>query len=161
MSGSLEIVGRMMGGPHLHLASRRDIAPGTVLSVLLCAGFGSIPPANAQTSGSSYSSTASKDCRVVSAGNGVEWRTLDGKPFAIIQRRHIADNADEDKNGRPISKPLLAVTRLPPGAVCHVAYVDVKANPNANELARGFMSGKDEVKVIGASGRAVELATGH
>ncbi|MDO9058814.1 MAG: hypothetical protein Q7U92_07335 [Bradyrhizobium sp.] len=96
----------------------------------------------------------------------VEWRTLDGKPFAIIQRWHISDNADEDKNGRPIAKPLLAVTRLPPGAVCHVAYVDVKANPNANELARkaadesarSFRCGKDEVKVIGESGRAVELA---
>ena len=92
---------------------------------------------------------------------------MDGKPFAIIQRWHIADNADEDKNGRPIAKPMLAVTRLPPGAVCHVAYVDVKANPNANELARkaadetarDFKCGKDEVKVVGESGRAVELAT--
>ena len=70
MSGSPEMVGRMMGGPHLGLASRRDIALGTVLSALFCAAFGPIPPANAQTSGSSY--TAPKDCRVVSAGNGVE-----------------------------------------------------------------------------------------
>ena len=50
----------------------------------------------------------------------------DGKPFAIIQRWHIADNADEDKNGRPTAKPMLVVTRLPPGPVCHVAYVDVQ-----------------------------------
>jgi hypothetical protein len=99
--------------------------------------------------------------------NTVEWRAADGKPFAIIQRWHIADNSDEGKDGRPIAKPLLAVTRLAPGAVCHIAYVDVKANPNANELARkaadetarGFKCGKDAVKVIGASGRAVELAT--
>ncbi len=77
----------------------------------------------------------------------VEWRGLDGNPFA------------------PIAKPMLAVTRLPPGAVCHVAYIDVKANANANELARkaadeiarDFKCGKDEVKVIGESGRAVEL----
>jgi hypothetical protein len=97
----------------------------------------------------------------------VEWRALDGKPFAIIQRWHIADNSDEDTNGRPIAKPMLAVTRLPPGPVCHVAYIDVKANSDANELARkaadetarGFKCGKDEVKVIGGSGRAVELAT--
>jgi hypothetical protein len=96
----------------------------------------------------------------------VEWRAHDGKPFAIIQRWHIADNTDEDKEGRPIAKPLLAVTRLPPGAVCHVAYIDVKANPDANELARraadesarSFKCGKDGVKVIGKSGRAVELA---
>jgi hypothetical protein len=95
----------------------------------------------------------------------VEWRAQDGKPFAIIQRWHIADNSDQDKDGRPIAKPMLIVTRLPPGAVCHVAYIDVKANPNANELARNaadenardFKCGKDEVKVIGESGRAVEL----
>ena len=96
----------------------------------------------------------------------VEWRALDGKPFAIIQRWHIADNSDEDSSGRPIAKPLLAVTRLPPGPVCHVAYIDVQANPDANELARkaadeaarGFQCGTDAVKVIGESGRAVELA---
>jgi hypothetical protein len=104
-----------------------------------------------------------------SATPTVEWRTFNGKPFAIIQRWHIADNDDPDKDGRPIAKPLLAVTRLPPGPVCHVAYIDVQANRNANELARkaadettrGFKCGKDEVKVIGASGRAVELATRH
>jgi hypothetical protein len=96
----------------------------------------------------------------------VEWRALDGKPFAIIQRWHIADNSDEDKDGRPIAEPLLIVTRLPPGPVCHVAFIDVKANPDADalarkaadEFARGFKCGKDEVKVIGQSGRAVELA---
>ncbi len=101
-----------------------------------------------------------------STTNTVEWRAFDGKPFAIIQRGHIADNADEDKNGRPIAKPMLVVTRLPPGAACHVAYIDVKANPNANErsrkaadeTARNFNCGKDEVKVIGESGRAVELS---
>jgi hypothetical protein len=96
----------------------------------------------------------------------VEWRALDGKPFAIIQRWHLDDSADEDKNGRRTAKPMLVVTRLPPGPVCHVAYVDVQANPDANELARkaaedvarGFDCGKDAIKVIGTSGRAVELA---
>ena len=96
----------------------------------------------------------------------VEWRMQDGKPYAIIQRWHIADNSDPDEEGRPKDKAMLAVTRLPPGAVCHVAYVDVAANPNANELARkaadkiarGFTCSKDTVKIIGASGRAVELA---
>jgi hypothetical protein len=100
-----------------------------------------------------------------STANTVEWRTLKGKPFAIIQRWHIADNNEHDKEGRPTTKAMLAVTRLPPGAVCHVAYIDVKANPNANELARkaadelarDFRCGKEEVKVIGERGRAVEL----
>ena len=196
-----------------------------VLTALFYACFGLISAANAQTFGSSYTSTAPKDCRVKSAGNGVdgstirvcpgkaglvvviseddlresvsvgrtraaadkepaaeasfgpfnsttktvEWRNADGKPFAIIQRWHIADNTDEAKDGRPIAKPLLVVTRLPPGPVCHVAYVDVKANPNANELARkaadetarGFLCGKDVVRVMGATGRAVELARRH
>lgn len=104
-----------------------------------------------------------------SSENTVEWRAAGTKPFAIIQRWHIADGADPDKQGRPNTKAMLVVTRLPPGPVCHVAYVDAIANPNANELARkaaddfarGFTCGKDEVKVIGTRGRAVELATMH
>jgi hypothetical protein len=35
-----------------------------------------------------------------STTNTVEWRGVAGKPFAIIQRWHIADNADQDKDGR-------------------------------------------------------------
>jgi hypothetical protein len=101
-----------------------------------------------------------------STTNTVEWRAVDGKPFAIIQRWHIADNGDRDKQDRPIAKPMLAVTRLPPGEVCHVAYIDAQANPNPNELARkaadelarNFKCGKDEVQVIGESGRAVGMA---
>src|SRR5215208_3694225 len=96
----------------------------------------------------------------------VEWRAVDGKPFAIIQRWLIADNNDLDKAGTPTSKPVLAVTRLPPGPVCHVAYIDGQANRNANELARqaadefarDFKCGKDEVKVVGEKGAAVRLA---
>jgi hypothetical protein len=185
-----------------------------------CIGLNS---AAAQTMGSSYTSTAPKDCRqvgkpseldgsatrvcpgkdglvvliaeddlreIVSVGrnrraaveepaakvwfgpfnsseNTVEWRAAGAKPFAIIQRWHIADGTDLDKQGRPNTKAMLVVTRLPPGAVCHVAYVDAIANTNANELARqaadevarGFTCGKDEVKIIGSSGRAVELVT--
>ena len=89
----------------------------------------------------------------------------DGKPFAIIQRWHIADVTDPDKQGRPNTKAMLVGTRLPPGSVCHVAYVDAAANSDANELARkaadefarDFKCGKDEVRVIGQSGRAIEL----
>jgi len=96
----------------------------------------------------------------------VEWRMADGKPFAIIQRWHIADVTDPDKQGRPNTKAMLVVTRLPPGPVCHVAYVDAVANPNANglarkaadELARNFRCGEDEVHVIGETGRAATMA---
>ncbi len=190
-----------------------------LVAILACTSPGQV---NAQSFGSSYTSTAPKDCRqigkpneldgsttrvcpgkaglvvlvaeddlreIVSVGRSrdaaakepaaqawfhpfnssqttVEWRAVDAKPFAIIQRWHIADNSDPDKDGRPNTKAMLAVTRLPPGPVCHVAYVDVKANANSNELARRaadefartFKCGKDEVKIVGASGRAVELA---
>jgi hypothetical protein len=207
---------------HRRIAKRRHLSSGIALTLSICAGFGPIPRASAQTIGSIYTSTAPENCRVSGARNGVddsttrfcpgkaglgvlvneddlretvsvgrtramaasepaaqawfgpfnsstatvEWRALDGKPFAIIQRWHLDDISDEDKNGRPTAKPMLVVTRLPPGPVCHVAYVDVKANPDANELARkaadefarDFECGKDEVKVIGNSGRAVELA---
>jgi hypothetical protein len=194
----------------------------TGLVLAACTALGALCQANAQTFSSFYTSTAPKDCRVVSAQTGVddstirtcpgkaglvvviseddlretvsvgrnraaadrepaaqsrfgpfnstthtvEWRAANGKPFAIIQRWHIADNDDPDKQGRPTSKPMLAVTRLPPGGVCHVAYVDAQANANPNELARkaadelarDFKCGKDDVVIIGETGRAVSLA---
>ncbi|MFK4381795.1 hypothetical protein [Bradyrhizobium sp. USDA 223] len=190
-----------------------------MVALMTCIGLNC---AEAQSLGSSYTSTAPKDCRqigkpsaldgsstrvcpgkdglivliaeddlreIVSVGRNrkaaseepaanlwfapfnssettIEWRAAGAKPFAIIQRWHIADNSDPDKQGRPSTKAMLVVTRLPPGPVCHVAYVDAVANPNANELARkaaddfarGFACGKDEVKIIGTPGRAVELA---
>ena len=202
--------------PSVHVASILTAA------AVLSAASGPISPANAQTFGSSYTSTAPKDCRqigkpgeldgsttrvcpgkaglvvliseddlreTVSVGRNrvqaarelaagvwfhpfnstthtVEWRVENRKPFAVIQRWLLADNGDLDKRGRPIAKPMLAVTRLPPGEVCHVAYVDAQANPNANELARkaadefarNFRCGKDEVKVIGDAGIAAALA---
>ncbi len=97
----------------------------------------------------------------------IEWRAAPGKPpYAMIQRWYIADINDEDKTGRPRTKALLVVTRLPPDAVCHVAYIDAAANPDANELARkvadetaaSFDCAKDKVKIAGQSGRAVQLA---
>ena len=196
------------------------IATTCLAMLLMCAVLGG---ANAQSVGSTYTSTAPKDCRqvgkpsaldgsttricpgkdglmvliaeddlreIVSVGRNrkeaaeepaakiwfapfnssettVEWRAAGPKPFAIIQRWHIADGSDPDKQGRPNTKAMLVVTRLPPGPVCHVAYVDAIANPTATELARkgaddfarSFTCGKDEVKIIGTRGRAVELAT--
>jgi hypothetical protein len=198
----------------------KRVAFGLTITALLGAAPGPFSAASAQTIGSSYTSTAPKDCRmigkpseldgsttrvcpgksglvlliseddlreIVSVGRDriaaakepaaelwfgpfnstehtAEWRAVDGKPFAIIQRWHIADNSEQDRQGRPTTKAMLAVTRLPPGAVCHVAYIDAQANPNPNELARkaaddfarDFKCGKDEVKVIGASGKAVQ-----
>ena len=88
----------------------------------------------------------------------IEWRTAGNNPFAIIQRWRTAESD---------TKPMLVVTKLPPGAVCPVAYVDAAANPNADDLARqaadqlarDFKCGTDQPKVLGTSGRAAELAT--
>ena len=98
----------------------------------------------------------------------LEWRSRkgDGTPFAIIQRWTISDAENPSQDGRPGRAALLVVTRLPPGPVCHVAYVDVAANRQANSLARraadesarSFDCHKDEVRIMGQRGRAVELA---
>jgi len=103
-----------------------------------------------------------------SAATTVEWRSRRtvSRPFAIIQRWSLADNNDLDKDGRPRDKQMLVVTRLPPRAVCHIAYVDVAANANANDLARqaadqmprNFDCAKDTVQIVGTPGRATELA---
>jgi hypothetical protein len=95
----------------------------------------------------------------------IEWRGVKGEaPFAIIQRWRLNDPMKfEDAGG---VAGLLVVTRLPPGPVCHVAIIDVKANAGANELARraaeelarGFKCGSDKVHILGARGRAIELA---
>lgn len=98
----------------------------------------------------------------------VEWR-LDksGKPFAIIQRWSIADNEDIGKDDRPKSKYFLIVTKVAPGATCHVAYIDAQANGQdanavarkaADELAPGFDCKKGKITIAGKPGRATKLA---
>jgi hypothetical protein len=104
-----------------------------------------------------------------SALPAIEWRIVGNNPFAMIQRWRIADIVDQtiSNGGGPDVKPLLVVSRLPPGGVCPVAYVDAEANPNADELARqaadqiapDFKCGTDQAKVLGTPGRAAELAT--
>jgi hypothetical protein len=98
------------------------------------------------------------------AGESVEWRLRDGKPFAAIQRWFIADNEQVKPDGRPTDVAILVVTRLSPA--CHVAYIDAAANSDAatlaqqiaDEKAADFKCRKDEAAVIGKRGRGVELA---
>ena len=103
-----------------------------------------------------------------SPADTVEWR-LDktGKAFAIIQRWSIADNDDVGKDDRPKSKYFLIVTRVAPGATCHVAYIDSQANGQdanavarkaADELANGFDCKKGKITIAGKPGRATKLA---
>jgi hypothetical protein len=94
-------------------------------------------------------------------GKVIEWRIArgaDGKarPFATIMRWRTTVSGD----GVPVRGQVLVVTRLGSGGVCHVGYVDGRANPNANELARriadeharGFRCGTDKRVVLGATG---------
>jgi hypothetical protein len=88
----------------------------------------------------------------------VEWRLEkqpNGKarPFATILRWNVRAEGDVMRStGRA-----LVVTRLGPGGVCHVGYVDARANPDANELARRiadehartFRCGKDKRILLG------------
>ena len=79
------------------------------------------------------------------------------RPFATILRWNTTV-LDQDNNR--VAGQVLVVTRLGPGGVCHVGYVDGRANPNANELAvqiadqhaRTFKCGKDKTIVLGAKG---------
>ena len=95
----------------------------------------------------------------------IEWRgTPGGPPFAIIQRWRLVD-PERAEDARAVAE-LLVVTRLPPGPVCHVAYVDARANREANVLARTaadasartFKCGTDQAAIAGERGRAAELA---
>jgi hypothetical protein len=80
----------------------------------------------------------------------VEWRietTPDGKPrpFAAILRWNVKLESDErDTTGR-----VLVVTRLGSDGVCHVGYVDARANPDANKMAQQLADER-----AGASGAA-------
>lgn len=98
-----------------------------------------------------------------SQGKTIEWRIerrANGKPraFATILRW---STTTQDENTDPVRGQVLVVTRLGPGGVCHVGYVDGRANPNANELARqiadnharGFKYGTDKPMVLGAKGK--------
>lgn len=99
----------------------------------------------------------------------VEWRiekSSDGKsrPFATILRWNVMTAEDQEKAAGPVKSTgrVLVVTRLGPGGVCHVGYVDARANPDANELARkiadenarSFKCGKDKRIVLGKVGDA-------
>ena len=66
----------MMHTLDLRRPCRTNIMPGAALAALFGGCFGLIPAANAQTFGSSYTSTAPRDCRVTGAGNGVDDPTI-------------------------------------------------------------------------------------
>jgi hypothetical protein len=102
----------------------------------------------------------------------VEWRgeALPGgkmRPFATILRWNVMTGKDEDAALGPVvsSGRVLVVTRLGPGGLCHVGYVDARTNADANELARKiadetartFRCGTDEPRVLGKVGPGLAM----
>jgi hypothetical protein len=95
-------------------------------------------------------------------GKNIEWRGERGadgalKPYATIMRWSTTVSGDADE---PARGQVLVVTRLGPGGVCHLGYVDARANPDANALAqkiadenaRKFKCGADKPIVLGNKG---------
>ena len=136
-----------------------------------CNGYGGIAvhvSAGDQRIYVSYGRTAKKEPaakQTLASFNGegekIEWRAERGadnklKPFATIMRwSTTVSSGDEPEKGE-----MLVVTRLAPGSVCHIGYVDAKANPDAGALAqkiadehaRKFRCGADRPVVLGKKG---------
>jgi hypothetical protein len=97
-------------------------------------------------------------------GKRIEWRLSGGTPFAAIMRW---STTKLDDNYNPLHGEVLVVTRLPPGAVCHVGYVDGLANKDAEALARkiadehaqNFDCSRDKAFVLGDRGPGFSEAT--
>ena len=88
-------------------------------------------------------------------GDKLEWRLSNQSgrwmPVATIVRYHIADIDTGEDSGQ-----VLVVTQLVEGDSCHIAYIDARANDDANELARAaadaagdFDCGTDEIAMPG------------
>ena len=69
-------------------------------------------------------------------GDDLEWllerRSGDWEPFATIVRYFT----EIEDNGSFFRGEVLVISKIGPGEACHVAYIDARATPNANRLAR-------------------------
>lgn len=136
-----------------------------------CSGYGGIAvhvSAGDQRSHVSYGRNAKHEPaarQTLASFNGegekIEWRAERGpdgklKPFATIMRWSTTVSGGDE----PVRGQMLVVTRLAPGPVCHVGYVDARANTDANVLAqkiadqhaRKFRCGADKPIVMGNKG---------
>ena len=98
-----------------------------------------------------------------SVGPTVEWRLDGGRPIAAIIRFFV-QSADGGSDGQVLSVHKVGQPKAPG---CVVAYVDARANRNANELARdvadarvpGFACGRDRPAYVGKVGPSGQGAT--
>jgi len=67
-------------------------------------------------------------------GEEIEWRVSNAegsyKPFATILKVFVKPEGEGDEG------QVLVVTKVSPGATCHVAYIDAVANADAEAMAR-------------------------
>ena len=81
-------------------------------------------------------------------GDKLEWRLSNASgrwmPVATIVRYHIANAETGENDGQ-----VLVVTQLAEGNSCHIAYVDARANSDANELARKAADGAGDFDCAG------------
>ncbi|WP_323762324.1 hypothetical protein [Maricaulis sp.] len=95
----------------------------------------------------------------------IEWRVIDGAPYAAIQRYVSATF----ETGEPVRQETLIVTALRPGGSptsCHVGYVDATAVSGANEIARDMADrlaaehdcGSGSVWVVDAASPSIDQA---
>lgn len=138
-----------------------------------CQGYGGIPvhvAAGDQRIYVSFGRNAKEEpaaAQTLTAFNGeggsIEWRGERGKdgklkPFAAIMPWSTTVSGD----GEPVRGRMLVITRLGPGAVCHVGYVDAQANADAavlarriaDETARTFKCGSEKPRILGQRGPA-------
>lgn len=99
-----------------------------------------------------------------SVNTTIEWRLLNGRPFATILRWFIDNvdsktgSADKKRQGNVLVISKVAQPNSPKS--CVIGYVDTKANSNANKLARNiadqfgidFVCDVDEARFYGERG---------
>jgi hypothetical protein len=142
-----------------------------------CQGYGGIPVRLSADDQRMYVSFGAKAADEPAAGQTfpafnnmykgtIEWRLErrpngTQRPFATVVRWNVKiDDESRVSRGR-----VLVVTRLGPGGVCHVGYVDALANPDANVLARkiadenarAFKCEKDKRIVLGKVGPTLSM----
>lgn len=68
----------------------------------------------------------------------IEWRVSNAeggyKPFATIVKFFVKPEGEASAETKP--GEVLVITKVAPGATCHMAYVDALANPDAEPLAK-------------------------
>ena len=85
------------------------------------------------------------------------WKDGKTRPFATVLGWNVRIAGDEDRPGSTGRD--LVVTRLNPGGVCQVGFINARTNRNANELAqqladtkaRSFQCGEDKPNWVGNS----------